>query len=92
MSILEREFLCKLDYEEINKFGNTYLQYGSIISESLSDMQQSLIFRADPNYQLNLMIENTCELPYCVNLKHILLIDITTLGLMKDDILTLPFI
>lgn len=85
-------YLCKLDYEEINKFGNTYLQYGSIISESLSDTQQSLIFRADTSYQLNLMIENTCELPYCVNLKHILLIDITTLGLMKDDILTLPFI
>lgn len=84
-------YLCKLAFEEINKFGELYLQYGVVTSSRISDMQSALVFRADNQYSLQLALDNNCELPYQVNLKHILLIDLTALHISEADIITLPF-
>lgn len=84
-------YLVKLDIEEINKYGNIYLQYGFIKSIQ-KDNQIYLIFKSDKRYKLKLIFEPKEKLDYQINIKRILLIDITELNLMKEDILYLPFI
>lgn len=89
--IINKYYLVKLDFEEINKFGSIYFKYG-VIKSTIINEQLYLVFRANTSNTLKLVIEANDVLPYQVNLKHILLIDITTLNLLKVDIPYLPFI
>ena len=81
----------KLDIEEINKYGNIYLQYGFIKSKK-SENQLYLIFKSNNRYKLKLILEPKEKLDYQINIKRILLIDISKLNLMEEDILYLPFV
>ena len=89
--IINSYYLVKLDFEEINKFGKVYFKYGVLKSTVIND-QTYLIFRADSTNKLKLVIESDDVLPYQLNLKHILLINISNLHLLKADIPYLPFI
>ena len=51
-----------------------------------------MLFRANDDTQLKLIIEPTDVLDYQINIKHIMIIDITTMKLLKADIPYLPFI
>lgn len=84
-------YLVKLDIEEINRYGNIYLQYGFIKSKQEKN-QLHLIFKPDDKYKLKIIFNPKEKLDYQVNIKRILLADITELNLMKEDILYLPFI
>ena len=90
--IKENYYIIKLDYQEINKLGNVYFNYGVLKSSKINNEQCYLLFRADDKNNLELTLEGTDVLPYLVNLKHIMIIDITHLRLMKDDVGYLPFI
>lgn len=85
-------YLIKLDYKEINKFGNVYFQYGVLKSNKLDDEQCYLLFKAKEDLKLKLIIEGNDVLPYQINLKHIMIIDSTKLRMLKEDIKYLPFI
>lgn len=85
-------YLVKLDYEQINKFGVTEFKYGELRSSSIDDEQIYLIFRANKNDYLSLNMRCNDVLSYKVNLKHILLINITKMKLQKSDIPYLPFV
>lgn len=88
--IVNRYYLIKLDYEEINELGTIYLQYGVLKSNKLGN-QLYLVIKG--NYEdLHLIIEPNDVLDYQVNLKHLLIIDITDMRLLKEDIEYLPFI
>lgn len=89
--IINSYYLIKLDFEEINKFGKVYFKYGVIKSVIIND-QTYLVFKADSTNKLKLILESEDVLPYQINLKHILLIDITKLNLLKADIPYIPFI
>ena len=84
-------YLAKLDLEEINKFGNIYFKYGVIKSTKVDD-QIYILFKANDKYNLTLTVEPNDVLDYKVNLKHLLLVNITNLHLLKADIPYLPFI
>lgn len=90
--IKENYYIVKLDYKEINKLGNVYFNYGVLKSSKIDDEQCYLLFRANDKNNLELIIEGNNVLPYLVNLKHIMIIDITHLRLMKEDVGYLPFI
>ena len=90
--IPDRYYLIKIDYEQINKYGDIYLKYGEHFSESLGDEQSYLTFKADNHTQLKLKLDNKEVLPYIVNLKHILIIDLTNKKIEVDDVQHLPFI
>lgn len=85
-------YLIKLDYKNINDLGKIYFQYGISKSLQWNDEQIYLVFKANNTLQLTLNMENTQVLPYQINLKHILLVDMTYLNLMQEDIGYLPFI
>lgn len=85
-------YLIKLDYKEINKFGNVYFQYGVLKSNKLDDEQCYLLFKAKEDLKLKLIIEGNDVLPYQINLKHIMIVDSTKLRMLKEDIKYLPFI
>lgn len=85
-------YLVKIDYEQINKYGDIYLKYGEHLSEALGSEQCYLTFKADSNNQLKLKIDNKEVLPYLVNLKHILIIDLENKRIEIDDVAHLPFI
>ena len=68
-------YLAKLNYEEINKFGTIKFQYGFLKSTTIED-QTYLVFKANENNTLKLVVEAGEVLPYQINLKNILLIDI----------------
>ena len=84
--------LAKLDYEEINELGNIYFKYGTIISTKFEKEQCYILFRANDDTKLKLIIEPNDVLDYQINIKHIMIIDITTMKLLKADIPYLPFI
>lgn len=85
-------YLVKLEYEEINNYGQTYLKYGEFLSEPLGNTQLYLIFRANSHNSLELMIENEEELKYSINLRHLLIINIDKLNIDVGDIPHIPFI
>lgn len=88
-----RYYLLKLDYEQINKYGNIYCKYGETISTPIDDEQLYMVFKGDNlNHKLHLFMKNDLELPYLINFKRLLLIDITDLRIDEDDIIHLPFI
>ena len=85
-------YLIKLDYSQINDYGEVYLKYGEIYSTILGKDQLYIIFKANKNDEFRLILENHEELPYLVNLKHILVVNLTHVKLEEDDIIHLPFI
>lgn len=85
-------YLIKLDYSQINEYGNIYFQYGEITSTPLGKDQLYIIFKANSKDNLRLKIENQEALPYLINLKHILVVNLTNVKLEEDDIAHLPFI
>lgn len=84
-------YLVKLDLNEINKLGNIYFQYG-VIKSIKADNQIFITFRATKDITLYLVIEPTDVLDYRINLKHLLITNITKMNLQKEDIMTLPYI
>ena len=85
-------YLAKLDFEEINKYGDIKFTYGFLKSVREVDNQVYLLFKADDKNQLKLIFENKEVFPYEVNLKHLIIIDVSKLALLKEDIPYLPFI
>lgn len=84
-------YLVKLDFEEINQLGNIYFKYGFLKSTRIKD-QVYLVFKARDGEGLKLVVEPNSELPYWLNIKHLMLIEITKLKLLKEDIVNLPYI
>ena len=84
-------YLVKLDYKEINQYGNIYFKYGTSISTELND-QLYIIFKSIKDTELFLKIDNSEVMPYLLNLKHILIIDLANTNLTEADIVYLPFI
>lgn len=89
---IDTYYLVKVDFEDINKYGETYLKYGFLKSTKFEDEQVYLIFKYKEGTPLELILKNNEELDYKVNLKHILIVDIGGLNLLKEDIPYLPFI
>ena len=85
-------YLLKLDYEQINTYGNIYVLYGDVSSKDLDRDQLYIIFKANSRDEIRVKLDNGEQLPYLVNLKHILLIDLTNLKIEEDDIKHLPFV
>lgn len=85
-------YLAKIDFEEINRFGNIKFQYGVLESTRDVGNQIFLLFKANDNNKLKLLIEANDIIPYEINLKHVLLIDTTKISLQAEDIPCLPFI
>ena len=85
-------YLVKLDFKEINKFGKIYFKYNTLKSLLNYEEQIFLWFKAKEDFSLSLIIEGNDIIPYKINLKHLLLIDITKLKLLEEDIINLPFI
>ena len=85
-------YLVKLDFEEINRFGNIYFQYGVLKSNRYVPEQIYLVFQYNDDKDVKLYIDANDVLNYAINLKHILLIDITKMHLLTEDISYLPFI
>ena len=85
-------YLIKLDYFPINNLGKTYLSYGIMKSTEFNGEQCYLLFRVTGDRELCLTIEPDDVLPYQVNLKHLLLIDVSNQGVELNDIPYLPFI
>lgn len=85
-------YLVKLDYYHLNDYGNVYFQYGEITSTELGEDQLYILFRGNKKDNLILKMENDEVLPYLVNFKHLMIIDITNINLEEDDILHLSFI
>lgn len=90
--IIDNYYLIKLNYEEINRFGNVSLKYGNINSTKVSKEQICLIFKAHKDEKLVLNIKSNDILPYQINLKHLMILDITKLGLLQSDVNNLPFV
>lgn len=89
--ISNKYYLVKLDFEEINQLGNIYFKYGFLKSTRVKD-QIYLVFKAKENEVLKLIVEPNSELPYWLNIKHLMLIEITKLNLLKQDIINLPYV
>ena len=90
--IKEHYYLVKLDFEEINRFGNIYFKYGFIKSKREITDQIYLLFKGNERDNLKLIIESNDVFNYELNLKHLLIIDVTKMNLLKEDIPYLPFI
>ena len=88
----DKRYLCKLDYSPINNLGKIYLSYGVLKSKQFRDQQCYLSFKAQDNIDLYLNIEPNDILPYQINLKHLLLVELNGLGIDVNDISYLPFI
>lgn len=89
--IINNYYLIKLDYEEINKLGETFFNYNVIKSFDIDNKQCYIIFKANgDNPYLN--IQGNDVLDYQVNLKHLMIIDITNMRLLREDIPYLPFV
>lgn len=84
-------YLAKLDYEEVNNYGQIYFKYGEIISEFIDDQQIYIVFKSNGN-DLKLIMENESELKYSVNLKHILIVRLINMNIDEKDIPHIPFI
>lgn len=85
-------YLLKLDYEQLNTYGNICITYGEQHSTELNGSQLFILFKANSKDEIRVTLDNKEKLPYLLNLKHILLIDLTNLKLEEDDIRHLPFI
>lgn len=88
----DKRYLCKLDYLPISDIGKIYLNYGMLRSKDFNNEQCYLTFKAQDNIDLYLIIEPNDILPYQINLKHLLLVEIDKLGIDSNDIPYLPFI
>lgn len=88
----DKRYLCKLDYTPINNLGKVYLSYGVLRSKDFNSEQCYLSLKAQDNIDLYLIIEPNDILPYQLNLKHLLLVEIDKLGIDGNDIPYLPFI
>lgn len=84
--------MIKLDYEQVNDYGSIYFKYGETTSVDIDAEQLYIIFKADDYNEIRLHLKNEEKLPYLVNLKHIMIVDITNLKIDEDDIQHLPFI
>ena len=84
-------YLAKLDFEEINRYGNISFKYGVLKSKRVKD-QLYLVFKANSFIDLKLEVEPKEKLDYKVNLKHIMIVDMTSTSLDKTDLPYLPFI
>lgn len=89
--IPNRYYLVKLDFKEVNRFGDMFFKYGARQSTRVGE-QLWLLFKATENKQLQLILKNNEVYDYKVNLKHLLIIDITDMGLLTKDIEYLPFL
>ena len=87
-----KKYLIKLDYKEINNLGNINITYGIFRSVKINDEQLYLVFKADETNELIINIKPNEALPYQVNLRHIMILDVEGLGIDKDDIHYLPFV
>ena len=85
-------YLIKLDYEQINRFGEMFLTYGASKSIAYGEDQLYLVIKGDAYNQLKLKICPKDIISYKVNLKHLMIINITNMKLQKEDIPHLPFI
>lgn len=84
-------YLLKMDFKEVNQLGNIYFKYGALKSTRV-DNQLFLLFRGKEDKEITLNIEPNDVLPYQINLRHLMIIDITKMNLIKEDIFYLPFI
>lgn len=89
--IVNRYYLAKLDFEEVNQYGEIYFKYGALISNKVNE-QLYLLFKGKVNEQLYLNIDVKEALPYKLNIKNLMIIDITDLKLLKSDVINLPYI
>ena len=89
---VNKYYLAKLDFEEINKYGDIYFKYGVLKSKRIEEEQIYLLFKGRENLKLDLFIDPKEKLDYKINLKHIMIIDISNMNLQKEDIPYLPFI
>lgn len=87
-----KKYLIKLDYKEINNLGNINITYGIFRSVKINNEQLYLVFKADETNDLIINIKPNEVLPYQVNLKHIMILEVEGLGIDKDDIPYLPFV
>lgn len=85
-----KKYLLKLDYRSINNLGKTSLAYGILKSKSLTN-QEFLLFKADGVNKLEIDLTPDDILPYQVNLRNLLLVDIEKLNISLDDIPYLPY-
>lgn len=85
-------YLLKLDYEQVNNYGDILATYGEINSVNIDNSQLYIIFKADTHNLLHLILKNSIELSYIVNLKRLLLVDLSDMCIDLDDIPHLPFI
>lgn len=85
-------YLIKLDYEQINRFGEMFITYGASKSIAYGEDQLYLVIKGDARNQLKLKICPKDIISYKVNLKHLMIINITNMKLQKEDIPHLPFI
>lgn len=88
----DRWYLVKLDLCQVNKYGDVYLKYGQIVSEQLDDEQLYIVFKADEQHQVRVKMKNKEVLPYIINFKRVLVVDITDQHLEATDIPHMPFI
>ena len=85
-------YLVKLDYKEVNQFGNVKFTYGDYQTFSYNQEQIYSVFKSDGKTLLNLDVVCNEILPYKLNLKHILIIDITNMHILDKHVGYLPFI
>ena len=87
----DKHYLLKISYNDVNDLGNTYIRYGVLKSVKVEN-QSYLVFKAVADKELSIDIVTNDVLPYVVNLKNILLIDLDTVTIDKEDVLFLPYI
>lgn len=86
-----KHYLLKISYNDVNDLGDTYIKYGVLKSAKVGN-QSYLVFKAVEDKELSIDIVPNDVLPYVVNLKNILLIDLDTITIDKEDVLFLPYI
>lgn len=98
-SVVDNYYLVKVDIEQINCYGDIYLQYGEHISNQQDDNEQIggvqqlyMTFRADGKNRVRIKLKNEEQLEYLVNLKRVLIVDITNKHFEEKDIPHLAFI
>ena len=91
--IPDTHYLLKLDYEQLNTYGSISAEYGEYQSIEVNSDQLYLVFKANTEHNLKVIVNNPEALPYLLNLKHLLLVNLDSdLKIDADDIPHLPFI
>ena len=85
-----RIYLIKINYVEGNDVGKTFLKYGNKYSDN-TDNQAFMVFRYKDSLKMTLNIIPNNIINYIVNIRNILLIDVTDLNLDAEDIPYLPY-